>query len=138
MTPLNVAVDSVAMFIASFGWALIVWLPIVLVVVFFRLRKTAASVAGLTLFLVALAVTLIVSGLFLKWMAQGLVLRKWVRTVALSLTLATLGILEIRAYFLPQQPVMHPHKLLAQGVMWLMVAAVAALGLSDKAKLFED
>jgi hypothetical protein len=137
LTPLNLAVDSVALFVANLGWVFVVWLPILLVVIFFPLRKTGSSALSLAFFLSFLAALCILIGLFLKWLAQGVVQRKRVRTAVLSFVLACWGILQILSPFLTRQLAVGRFTWSVQGIMFLGAAAVVMLVLTDRAKPFE-
>jgi hypothetical protein len=80
LSPLSVATDSVAFFTAELAYILLIWIPILAVVVFFQLIKRGGSV--LISFLAVLIITALsaLSGIALKWIADGILERRRIQT----------------------------------------------------------
>jgi hypothetical protein len=132
LAPINVAVDSVAFFVGMVAWGYGVWLPLLLVLAICMVNvPVGASVLLLSLF-TAVFVPL---GILLKWLANGLILRKRVRTGLSILALAFLGFTTGFGPLLTKsQPALDRPDECLVGIAFLSAAAVAALGLTKRAR----
>ena len=135
VTPLNVALDAVALVLEIFGWASVVWLPMMALC---ALLLPAVREAVGTIQLLVLALLFPLLGLLLKWLARGVLGRKRVRMVLLSIALAYLGVSPFLVLiFLDRGSAGRVFVLSVQGVAYLVAAAVVALGLTARARLPE-
>lgn len=147
LTSLNIAVDGAALFVAGAGWVFTIWLPVAFVVIFIRLlRKPGTPIGTLTFIILAAIALSILVGWLLKWLAQGVIERKSVRTITLSCVLGLQGLWQVGLFFLSEKPLFqtttrpmhHRFTWFTEGLSLLLLSLVTALGATGKAKIVED
>jgi hypothetical protein len=95
-SPINLAVDSVAIYMSFFSWLFIVWIPVFLIAVIFFVAKVPAPTSFVALLIFSML--LMPLGILLKWLADGIIQRKWAR---MGLSVLVLGFLSIKLGFSP-------------------------------------
>jgi hypothetical protein len=133
LSPINIAVDAVALFVGMIAWVYIVWAPLFCAVVLLCLVKQPVS--GLLVVLSAIATVLILLGILLKWLSNGLAMRKPIRT---CLSILVLAFLSLKLGFIPlvmgSHPAPPPIDQCMIGIAFLLAASIAALGLTKNAR----
>jgi hypothetical protein len=82
----GIAVDSVGFLVGVLAWGFIVWAPVIIGVVV--LVAAGRQSDGLLFIFVAFSSIFVLLGLFLKWLAKGIVGRGALRTVFSAVVLA--------------------------------------------------
>ena len=133
LTPINLAVDSVALFLAMLAWAFLVWAPLLLAFALFFMTKTSPLISLLILLFVTSILLLL--GFLLRWLAHGVIQRKWARTGLSVLILGLWGIKQgLSPLLLRNGSARRTFENPEMGIALICAAAVAALGLTKHAR----
>lgn len=85
--------DGIGIAVSAAGWMLCTWgvvgVPIIILVV---MNEDGAGPGMVVMAIAACAIFVVVLGLFLKWLGQGAILRRKVRTILLGLALVVFGL----------------------------------------------
>lgn len=133
ITPINIAVDSAAIFVSFLSWTFGFWTPIFLAYVLFCIVRPlfAVSILLFTLF----TALFLPFGMLLKWLANGIVQRKRARTVFSVLVLVFLSCTQgFVPLFARSQKNQSPFEHLLIGIAMLFVAVITSMGLTKGAR----
>lgn len=138
-SPINVAVDAAGLFIAALSWVCLVWVPIILLLVPFILRKTSVPTLAYIVILIPIAVGSVLVGLLLQWLAGGVVRRRPARilfSVALLVLWAVVLVVPPRRS--PPRPGLKVFQSWVQAVALFCAAGFTAVGLTNRARIADE
>ena len=137
--PINVTIDAGALFIAALSWVCLVWIPAILVLVPFILRRPTVPALAYIVVLIPIAGVAVLLGLLLKWLAKGVVLRKRARILfSMALLILWAMIVVVPARHSSPRSGLKVFSSWVQAAALLCAASVVGLGLTKGARSVDE
>lgn len=137
--PINVTIDTGALSIAALSWVCLIWIPAILVLAPFILRRRTVPGLAYIVVLIPIAGVAVLLGLLLKWLAKGVVLRKPARILfSMALLILWAMIVVVPARRSSPRSGLEVFSSWLQAAALLCGASVAGLGLTKGARSVDE